>query len=149
MSPKTTTAHTLRLARVIKASPDSVFRAWTEPDQLKHWSAPDGYAVVSADVDLRVGGRYRLRMESPEGTTHTAYGTYREIRRPERLVYTWSWEEQDDHEIGETVVTVEFRDRKGSTEVVLVHEGFPTDEDRGNHEQGWTSCLERLETLHS
>lgn len=147
MSPKTTTPHTLRLARVIKATPDTVFEAWTSPKHMKQWCAPEGYEVVIADVELKVGGKYRIQMKSPEGTTHTALGTYREISRFTRLVYTWTWEETEDHDIGETVVTVEFKDRDGSTEVVLTHEGFPTSDDRGNHEQGWTSCLDRLQRL--
>ena len=147
MTPKTSTAHTLRLTRVIHAAPEKVFEAWTDPKHLKKWSAPEGYTVVIAEVDLTVGGRFRIRMQSPEGTTHTVFGSYREVTRPKKLVYTWSWEEEGDHDIGETVVTVQFRARGNATEVVLTHEGFPTEEDRTNHEQGWTSCLGRLEQL--
>ncbi len=147
MTSNISAAHTLRLTRVIKASPDRVFQAWTQPEHLKRWSAPEGYDVQIAEVDLRVGGAYRIRMKSAEGTIHTAVGTYREVSPPSKLVYTWSWEESDDHEPVETLVTVEFRDRRGSTEVVLTHEGFGSAEESHDHASGWASCLNRLERL--
>jgi uncharacterized protein YndB with AHSA1/START domain len=140
----TGTETSLRVSRVIKASPEKVFDAWTLPEHLKRWSCPEGMEVAEAQVDLTVGGRYRLRMQSPEGKVHTAVGLYREIERPRRLVYTWDWEEES---IGETIVTVEFNDLGGSTEVTLIHELFPNAEAKVGHEEGWTSCLNRLEKL--
>ena len=150
MSVQTATA--LRLTRVVKGDPARVFGAWTEPDQLVEWACPEGLSVDGAEVDLRVGGRYRIVMRAPDGAVHTAVGVYREIERPGRLVYTWTWEDTQDEgmRIGETVVTVEFRDLgDGTTEVVLTHEGFPGPEARDNHDAGWTSCLNRLEALLS
>lgn len=144
MSTKTETS--LRVSRVILAEPETVFAAWTEPKQLLRWSCPEGATVTDAQVDLRVGGKYRLRMKGSEGEVHTAVGVYREIERPHRLVFTWDWLEQD-HAVGETVVTVEFKDLGGSTEVVLSHELFPSAEAKASHEEGWTSCLNRLEAL--
>ena len=141
----TETGTSLRVSRIIKAAPETVFLAWTEPDQMGQWSAPEGMSVV-AEVHLEVGGGYRLRMTSPEGQEYNAVGTYREIDRPKRLVYTWSWEEKE-HDVGETLVTVEFNDMGGSTEVVITHELFPGAEARDDHEKGWTSCLHRLEGL--
>jgi glutathione S-transferase len=140
----TGTGTPLRVSRVIKASREKVFDAWTQPEQLKRWSCPEGMDVGDAQVDLTVGGRYRIRMESAEGKVHTAAGVHREIERPRRLVYTWDWEEES---IGETIVTVEFNDLDGSTEVMLTHELFPNAEAKLGHEEGWTSCLNRLEKL--
>jgi len=144
VSTKTYTS--LRVSRVIQADPEAVFAAWTEPEQLLRWSCPEGATVTDAQVDLRVGGKYRIRMQGSEGKVHTAVGVYREIQRPTRLVYTWDWLEQD-HAVGETVVTVEFKELDGSTEVVLSHQLFPSAEAKASHEQGWTSCLNRLEAL--
>lgn len=146
MSTKTATS--LRISRVINADPATVFRAWTEPDQLKQWSCPEGLTLGDVQVDLTVGGRYRLRMESPDGAVHTAVGSYREIEAPRRLVYTWQWEEAD-HDVGETLVTVEFNAMGGTTEVVLTHELFPNAQAKDSHVEGWTSCLDRLERLLS
>lgn len=138
----------LRLSRIIQADSETVFRAWTEPEQLKRWSCPEGLQVADVQVDLRIGGKYRLRMEGPEGQPHTAVGVYREIERPKRLVYTWDWLEED-HKLGETLVTVEFNELEGSTEVVLTHELFPSSEAKQGHEEGWTSCLNRLQQLYA
>jgi len=144
MSTKTDSS--VRVTRVIQANPDAVFRAWTDPNQLKRWSCPEGMTVEDARVDLRVGGKYRIRMRGSEGQVHTAAGTYREITRPQRVVYTWEWEEED-HAVGETLVTVEFNDLGGRTEVVLTHELLPSAAAASSHEQGWQSCLNRLERL--
>ena len=140
----TNTETSLRISRVIKADRERVFAAWTEPLHLKKWSCPEGLSVADVQVDLSVGGQYKIRMENPEGKVHTAFGVYREIEPPHRLVYTWDWEEES---IGETLVTVEFNDLGGSTEVVLTHELFPNAEAKVGHEEGWTSCLNRLERL--
>lgn len=142
MSTKADTS--LRLSREIAADPATVFRAWTEPEQMKRWACPEGMTVAEVRVDLRVGGRYRIRMEGSEGKAYTAVGAYRVVERPDRLVYTWDWEEES---IGETLVTVEFEERGGSTMVVLTHELFPSAEQKNGHEEGWTSCLNRLERL--
>jgi uncharacterized protein YndB with AHSA1/START domain len=142
----TETGTSLRLSRVLNADPDTVFGAWTEPEQLKQWSCPEGTTLERAEVDLKVGGQYLLGMRGSEGQHHTAVGTYREIDRPSRLVYTWAWEEKEN-DVGETLVTVEFHDLGGSTEVVLTHERFPSAEASENHTQGWTSCLSRLEGM--
>ena len=139
----TTTDTSLRLTRTIQANRERVFEAWTDPKQLDMWSAPEGMDV-EAEVDLRIGGRYRIRMKGSDGTIFNAIGEYREIDRPNRLSYTWGWEEPgNDHY--ETLVTVEFHERGSATEVVLIHERFPDAELAGKHTDGWTSCLNRLE----
>ena len=141
-SPETT----LHLRRTFHAPREKVFRAWTDPEELKKWWGPEGYATPSAEVDLRVGGKYRLGMRKlPDGEIFYLSGIYREVRPPERLVYTWRWEAQPEH--GETLVTVEFREVGDSTEVVLTHERFPTEKARDDHNRGWSGCLDRLPKL--
>ena len=76
----------------------------------------------------------------------TASGTYREIDAPNRLAYTWDWDDPG-HAVGETLVTVEFNDMDGATEVVLTHDLFPSAEAKDGHAQGWVSCLNRFEAL--
>ncbi len=72
-------------------------------------------------------------------------GVYREVRPPERLVYTWRWEAQP--ELEETLVTVEFHDKGEATEVILTHAYFPTAKARDDHNRGWNGCLDRLAKL--
>ena len=143
----TLTAGTLKVARTIKATPEVVFAAWTRPEQMKHWSAPEGMDVAIAEVDLTEGGRFHIQMKNTEGGEHNARGVYREIERPSRLVYTWSWDEYP--EAGESLITVEFRAVDEGTEVTMVHSGLPTEELVKEHEGGWTSCLNRLEKIYA
>lgn len=138
-SPQTT----LRLTRTFAAPREKVFGAWTHPEELKKWFHPPGYETPSAEIDLRVGGKYRIGMRKlPDGEVFYLSGTYREVRPPERLVYTWKWEAEP--ELGDTVVTVEFHGRGGSTEIVLTHELFPTEKARQEHEHGWSGGLDNL-----
>ncbi len=138
----------LRLSRVFNAPRARVFRAWTDPEELKKWwGVGEGYTTPIAEVDLRVGGRYRLGMKPPDHDhIFIVTGVFREVLPPEKLVYTWAWEGIAMTDLGgaETLVTVEFRDLGGSTEVVLVHEHLPTRKAREEHSYGWASLLERL-----
>lgn len=140
--PHADSAHTLEVRRTFKASREKVFRAWTRPEEMKYWCAPSAEYETSAEVDLRAGGSYRIEMKHTSGKVHTAVGVYREVVEPEKLVYSWSWE---DGSVEETQVTVEFIDVAGSTELVLTHEFFPNGEARDHHRQGWAGCLGRLE----
>jgi uncharacterized protein YndB with AHSA1/START domain len=132
----------LQLKRTFSAPREKVFRAWTEPEALKQWFVPrDGMSTPTVEVDLRVGGKYRIVMKSPTGELYVAIGTYREVRFPEKLVFTWTFE---GSELGETVVTLEFHDQNGSTELVLTHQFFPNKEERDKHTMGWNGCLDHL-----
>jgi uncharacterized protein YndB with AHSA1/START domain len=133
---------TLEVRRIIRAPRERVFQAWTSPADVKRWSAPGPIEVVLSEIDLRVGGRYRLEMREPNGTPHDAYGEYREVDPPRLVVYTWNWVQEPD--VRDTVVTVEFHDLGANgTEVVLRHEGL-TAKQAASHTQGWTSILEKL-----
>jgi uncharacterized protein YndB with AHSA1/START domain len=136
---------TLEVRRTIAASAERVFQAWTRPEELKRWAAPGPMATAVAEVDLRVGGSYRIHMREPEGKEHRVVGVYREVDPPRRLVYTWTWE--TDPVVTDSIVTVEFNERGGSTEVVLRHEKLPTAQKREGHTTGWLACLEQLETV--
>ncbi len=143
----TQTAGTVKITRVIAADPETVFDAWTQPEHIKKWSAPEGMDIPVSDVDLSVGGRFHLQMRNAEGGMHNARGIYQEIDRPGRLVYSWAWDEHPDH--GSSLVTVEFRAVDGGTEVTMVHSGLPDEKSVTDHEGGWTSCLNRLEGLYA
>lgn len=143
MSVETTSA--LRMTRTIAADRQRVWDAWTKPEHMKKWACPVPNGVESVTSDFRVGGSFVLAMRV-DGEAHTAFGTYREIDEPKRLVYTWDWKEEA-HRMGETLVTVEFRKKAGATEVVLLHEGFPAVEAKDGHEQGWTACLDHFTAL--
>jgi len=136
----------LRVERTFDATAEEVFDAWTSPTVLKRWWAagPDWDAPL-VEVDLRVGGRYRLATRNPQnGEVHTVAGEYTEIQRPNRLSYSWAWENEprSDHV---STVTVEFVAKDGQTTVVLTHSGLENDESYGIHAYGWSEVLNNLE----
>ena len=138
----------LEMRRTIRTSREKAFAAWTDPGQLRQWFAvADGYTTPLAEVELKVGGRYRLGMKPPgESPLLIVGGVYQEILPPERLVFTWQWEGADLNE-PETLVTVEFYEAAGVTEVVLKHERFTDAMQRDRHGEGWAGCLDHLERL--
>ena len=146
MTETATEQTSLRLERIFDAPREDVFDAWTNPEVLRRWWAagPD-WETPTAEVDLREGGTYRLSMRDPESdAVHTVGGEYTEVRRPERLAYTWTWETNDSPSAG-SLVTVDFADDGGRTTVTLVHTGLGTAEAREQHEHGWVGCLDNLE----
>ena len=139
------TIDSLRMTRLIQADQQAVWNAWTQPEQMKQWSCPEPGGVQELSSDFRVGGSFTIKMRV-EGSEYTAFGTYREIDEPNRVVYTWDWKEEE-HRVGETLVTVKFEARGDATEIVLLHEGFPAVEAKEGHEQGWGACLSHFEAL--
>ena len=133
------TVGAVRLSRTIAADRQRVWNAWTRPEEMTQWSCPAPGGCKGVESDFRVGGSFAIRMEV-DGKAHNAFGRYKEIDAPRRLVYTWDWEE-DDHAMGATLVTVEFAEVDGGTEVTLVHDGFPAEEARQGHEEGWGACM--------
>jgi uncharacterized protein YndB with AHSA1/START domain len=118
-----------------------VFTAFVEPVELAEWWGPRGFTSPAIDLDLRVGGSYRIAMQPPEGE-------FLVIDRPGLLSYTFRWEEPtpDDRE---TVVTISLRDAGGFTEMKVEQGVFATEERLALHTQGWSDSLERLHQLVS
>lgn len=141
--PKKNLETTVRLNQTFAAPREKVFRAWTNPEELKKWWGPAGCSTPSAEIELRVGGKYRFGMQFPQEDIFYVSGTYREVQPPTKLVFTWRWEKPET-DIGESLVTVEFYDRGGVTEVVLTHEQFPNKEAYQQHLQGWSSIFDKL-----
>lgn len=136
---------TIRLSTVVPAPAEKVFEAWTNPSIMVNWYAPtDDYTTPVAEVDLRIGGRYRVGMKrNDRADVSLVSGQYCRVEFPSVLSFTWAWE---SHEAGmpETQVTLEFRPNKNATEVTLTHERFRDEESRKKHTEGWTGCLNRL-----
>lgn len=147
------TGISLTVSKTINAPRERVFAAWTQPELLhKWWGAHESFSAPIAEVDLRVGGAYRFGMLEPgKDAPYVCHGVYREVNPPTKLVFTWAWETMpsDDPRFtpAETLVTVEFIDKGGATEVVLTHEQFTDDHMRDEHQGGWMGCLDGLERL--
>ena len=137
---------TLTLSRTYPVDRAAVFAAWTDPELMVKWFAPTPeHAIEVREYDFRVGGRYRLAFRKGNGPPRdVVVGEFTEVEAPARVAYTWNWSEPSDHANVDTLVTVEFHDHNGETELVLTHTRFSDDEMRGSHEQGWSGCLESL-----
>ena len=135
---------TLEIKRTFQSSREKVFQAWTDPEKLNRWFAPSDDYEVSAECDPRPGGNYRVQMTHKDGNIHTVVGEYREVNPPEKLVFTWSWE---DGGVQGSLVTVDLQDLGESTEVTLTHSGFLSAEWRDKHNEGWSGALSRLEAV--
>jgi uncharacterized protein YndB with AHSA1/START domain len=129
----------LVVRRVIDAEPERVYAAWTTPERIRSWWRPGPVRCPAAEVDLRVGGRYRIANEFPDGRIIWAVGTFEEIEPPRRLVYSWR---MGDAAVDSRVV-VQFEARGGRTEVIVTHERLAP-AIRKEHLDGWTGCLAGL-----
>ena len=125
----------------IPAAPREVFWAWTTPRELKKWWGPANVRCVSAEIDLRVGGEYRIANELPDKSILWISGVFERVEKPKLLVYTWS---TDQARAATEKVTVEFRRSGTGTEVCVRHERIKTRALCDQHRQGWHGCLDGL-----
>jgi uncharacterized protein YndB with AHSA1/START domain len=132
---------TLVVRRRIEATPEKLFAAWTHPALLVRWWGPQGVTCLTAEIDLRVGGSYRIANQFPDRTVIWITGIFEVIDPPHRLTYTWRLESQNGPA---ERVTVCFEAHGGATEVVVTHERIPDEVARTSHERGWIGCLDGL-----
>ena len=129
---------TLVVKRTIKATPARLCDAWTTPDQLLKWWGPRPVTCSAAEVDLRIGGQYRIGNRLPDGREVFISGVFEQIEVPHLLVYSWTMGSETSR------VTVRFQPRGAATEVIVEHENIPDEETRKSHEAGWNGCLDGL-----
>jgi uncharacterized protein YndB with AHSA1/START domain len=141
-----TAERTVILQRLLAGSPDQVFKAWTDPEQLVRWFGPEGFVTSDVIAETHVGGRWANTMTSPEGTRYVSSGELREIVPSERLVIFD--EGKGEPMLGHaTKVTVIFEPSGSGTTITLVHGVFKSVEMRDACLRGWTSTFNRLERL--
>jgi uncharacterized protein YndB with AHSA1/START domain len=134
----------LALSRSYPVLPEKVWRAWTDPQALKKWWGPGSNEPVSlAELDVRVGGRFRIVFGGPDGKAHECAGIYREVVPNRKLVFTWTWPNSTPER--ESLVTVVFRAVGEGTELDFRHEQLFDEKVRDGHKRGWTAALDNLE----
>ena len=137
----------LTTSRIFKAQPQDVFSVWTDVEGLRSWWEPGGTTVESAQINLLVGGDYRIKSTAPQrNLTIIISGTYQEVDIPQHLVYTWTWQEAEGiFLVEDSVVTVDFKAIDTQTQLSLVHAGFPSLAARDRHIDGWQQTLESFD----
>ena len=138
----------LAIDRHYPVAPEKVWRAWTDPQALKRWWGPGGPEQVSVvQLDVRVGGRFRIVFGGPQGKDHEVQGIYKEVVPNRKLVFTWTWPNSTPER--ESLVTIVFRQagvgEKAGTELAFKHEQFFDEAARDGHKRGWTEAFAKLE----
>ena len=143
----------LVLGRILDATPDKAWRAWTEPELLKQWFAPAPYITPVAELDVRPGGASLIVMRGPDGADMPNRGVYLEVVENRKLVFTdaftSAWEPSEKPFM--TVILTFEPEAGGKTRyVVRVRHGSVAD--RETHEkmgfhQGWGICADQLNAL--
>ena len=135
--------HELVITRTFDAPRALVFKAWSKAEHAVRWYGPKDFTCPHCEIDFRVGGAYRACIRSPEGKEYWMVGIYREIVEPERIVFTFRWEE--DGERGrENLITVTFAEQGDKTRMTFRQAFFESVEQRDSHNEGWSECFDRL-----
>jgi uncharacterized protein YndB with AHSA1/START domain len=136
-----------RIKKRFNAPREKVFDAWTKPEVLKQWWCPEGWTPTEIEVDLRVGGAFRIGMQRLSGgTTVYVRGRFSEIHAPETLSFSWQWENAFDG-MPQTYVTLRFKDVGIETELLLMHQNLPEIPVCLQHRSGWLEAFNRMERV--
>ena len=143
---KLETKPSLTIERHYPVAPEKVWRAWTDPQALSQWFGPGGPQPVSvADLDVRVGGRFRIVFGGAQGKDHECAGIYREVVPNRKLVFTWCWPNTTPDRVSQ--ITILFRPDGGGTDLKFLHEQFFDQAARDGHQHGWSESFIKLEVF--
>jgi uncharacterized protein YndB with AHSA1/START domain len=127
------TKPSLTLKRRLKAPPEKVYEAWTQPAQMMRWWGGGEQATRTAETDLRIGGRFHVGFKGDTGEQHDVSGTYKEVVPNRKLVFSWAWRTTPERE---SQVTIDIKP-----------EQFFNEKARDDHARGWGFGLDQLERL--
>lgn len=145
MAQSTQDKPSLNIVRRYPAAPEKVWRAWTDPKALSRWFGPGNPdSVTYAELDVRVGGRYRIDFETPDGEEHGVFGVYQEVVAQRRLSFTWAWKSTPERV---SLVTIELRPTVQGTELDFSHGRFFDEAARDKHERGWAGTFAKLDSF--
>ncbi len=140
------TTNTIRLHRVLKGTPERVYRAFTNGDALAKWLPPYGFTCKVHEMDARVGGGFRMSFTNfTSGKSHSFGGKYLELVPSERVRYTDKFD--DPNLPGEMICTVTMKKVFCGTEINVVQEGVPGAIPAEACYQGWQESLAQLARL--
>jgi uncharacterized protein YndB with AHSA1/START domain len=130
---------------LLPASSEEVFDMWLDPESLKRWMRPGNAEAIYVELHPVVGGTFRIDTRTEDGRVFVHTGQYLEIRRPDKLMFTWNSTVLGDRS---SQVTVEFYEQAGNCLMVLLHDLPPDETIFEDHRQGWTTVLNLLAQQH-
>jgi uncharacterized protein YndB with AHSA1/START domain len=140
----TTAERELVITRIFEAPRELVWAAWTDRERVMHWLGPKDFTTLEFEMDPRPGGAWHSSMRSPDGTVHSNRGVVREVVEPERLVFTFAWDDEDGKPGREMLITIALAERDGKTEMTFSQSVFESAEDRDGHRGGWSESFDKL-----
>jgi uncharacterized protein YndB with AHSA1/START domain len=135
-----TDEYSVTVQREIAASAEDLFDAWLDAESLGTWLRPAATRETRAETDPQVGGTFEVVMAGDDSST-VCTGTYLEIDRPRRLVFTWS---SPHTRYRDSIVTVTFQASTDATVVEIHQVGLPDEQARDSHHEGWSDILREL-----
>lgn len=150
MNPRMDASSSFTIRRILPSSREKVFAAWTKKELLEQWMCKDvpTHHAEYVELDVRPGGGYVIEIKLPKGEMYRGHGIFREVRPPEKLAFTWFWEQVPEAkgpiQQHESLVTVELFEQGSSTEIVLTHELLESAAERESSRRGWEGCLDVL-----
>jgi len=141
---KETSKDALFIETIIDTSVEKVWEAWTEPSVIMKWfgSDPKGI-VVSAELDLRVGGSFEVVFKDADQTQHTCYGIYTEIQKLNKLTFTWHWKSEPG---AESFIVLLLTEQGKSTKMQFEHRNFGNGS-KHDYVKGWQSTFIKLKLV--
>jgi uncharacterized protein YndB with AHSA1/START domain len=135
----------LSITRRYAVAPEKVWRAWTDPRALSQWFGPgDTASVTRAELDVRVGGCYRIAFRTQDGEEHDVSGVYQEVEPHRKLTFTWAWKSTPERV---SLVAIELQPADGGCELRFRHDRFFDQQARDNHQRGWTATFAKLDVF--
>lgn len=146
----------IKVSRTFDAPLETLWKAWTEPEQFMKWYGPKGFTTPTCEIELREGGRHLWSMQSPDGMKMYFTGNYQEVKPMERLVYTDSMSDDIGNVLSAEMmgmpkgtpvtmdVTVTFEHANGKTTVTVSHVAQGDSDGAG---MGWEQAFDKLEKV--
>ncbi len=134
--------NSIKISKYFAASPQEVWRAWTDPSIVKSWFGSDPKGIVQeASLDVRLGGTFEVTFRNSDETQYTCMGKYIEVEKGQKLVFSWAWKDRPDTV---ELVTVLFLAQPPGTLMMFEHADIDSSTTH-NYEIGWNSTFEKLE----
>lgn len=135
---------TLVITRTFPAPQDKVWSAWTNKEELAKWFCPENMTASVPEFDFQEGGAYKIVMTNDKGEDHTAAGVIETIDAPNKLVWTWQWVDGVSSYKNKTKLMVELKEVGDGTEMTFTHSGFESEQQKTDHNKGWSSAFNQL-----